>query len=74
MYTLSSFRRRVATGGREVEVELPAGQVRWLAAQEHHGENIGDTDTHTLFVELKEPSPSGSSPVGEPLGPSTNSD
>ncbi len=57
MYTLSSFRRRIATGGRQVEVEIPAGQVRWLGAQEHAGENIGDTETHSIFVELKEPSP-----------------
>jgi hypothetical protein len=56
MYTLSSFRRRLSQGGREVEVDLPAGQARWLAAQEHSGENIGDTETHTIFVELKDPS------------------
>ncbi|MDI1463049.1 cytoplasmic protein [Catellatospora sp. KI3] len=55
MYTLSAFRRRVSSGGREVEVELPAGQVRWVSAQEHVGENIGDTGTHAVFVELKEP-------------------
>jgi hypothetical protein len=54
MYTLSSFRRRIAAGDRQVEVELPAGQVRWLDAQEHAGENIGDTATHAIFVELKE--------------------
>jgi len=57
MYTLSSFRRRIASGGRQVEVEIPAGQVRWLGAQEHAGENIGDTQTHTIFIELKEPGP-----------------
>ncbi|GHJ48010.1 hypothetical protein Cs7R123_53520 [Catellatospora sp. TT07R-123] len=57
MYTLSAFRRRVASGGREVEVDLPAGQARWVSAQEHVGENIGATDTHTIFVELKEPAP-----------------
>jgi quercetin dioxygenase-like cupin family protein len=60
MYTLSAFRRRVSSGGREVEIVLDAGQVRWLPAQEHVGENIGDTDTHTLFIELKEPAPQGS--------------
>jgi beta-alanine degradation protein BauB len=54
MYTLTSFRRRIASGDHEVEVELPAGQVRWLDAQEHAGENIGDTATHTIFVELKD--------------------
>jgi hypothetical protein len=54
MYTLSSFRRRVANGDRSVEVEIPAGTVRWVGAQEHSGENTGDTPTHCIFVELKE--------------------
>jgi hypothetical protein len=55
MVTLSGFRRRLTTAGQEVEVELPAFQARWLDAQEHSGTNIGDTPTHTVFVELKEP-------------------
>ncbi|RVX42749.1 hypothetical protein EDD27_5410 [Nonomuraea polychroma] len=71
IYTLSSFKRRVAAGARQVDVELQAGQVRWVGAQEHSGENIGDTDTHTIFVELKEPLPSGSPTPDSPLGPST---
>jgi hypothetical protein len=67
MVTLSSFRRRLGADGREVEVEIPAGAARWLSAQEHYGENIGDSPTHTLFVELKEPAPE---PAGEAaLGP-----
>ena len=53
MYTLSAFRRRLRSGGLERDVELPAGQVNWLPAQEHSGENIGDSETHVLFVELK---------------------
>jgi beta-alanine degradation protein BauB len=57
MVTLSSFRRRLSTPEREVEVELPAYQARWLDAQEHWGTNIGESDTHTIFVELKEPDP-----------------
>lgn len=57
MVTLSSFRRRLTSGDRSVEVELPAFEARWLDAQEHSGANIGDTDTHTIFVELKEPAP-----------------
>ena len=55
MYTLSSFSRRLVHGDREAEVELEAGAVRWLAAQEHYGENIGETESHAIFVELKEP-------------------
>jgi quercetin dioxygenase-like cupin family protein len=54
MYTLSSFRRRLVSGDDRREVELEAGTVGWLPAQEHHGENIGDTPTHVLFVELKD--------------------
>ena len=50
MYTLSSFRRRVRSGDREVDVDLAAGQVRWVAAQEHVGENTGETPTHALFA------------------------
>lgn len=57
MVTLSSFRRRLIAGGREADIELTAGVVRWLDAQEHVGENIGSTDTHVIFVELREPSP-----------------
>ena len=68
MVTLSSFRRRLLAGdGQSRDVELSAGQANWLPAQQHAGENIGDTDTHVVFVELKEP---GASTDGNPsLGP-----
>jgi beta-alanine degradation protein BauB len=66
MYTLSAFRRRLVSGDAGREVELAAGTVGWLPAQEHHGENIGDTPTHVIFVELKEP---GTSTEALPLGP-----
>lgn len=56
MYTLSSFRRRLVSGGDSREVALTSGTTAWLPAQQHYGENIGDTPTHVLFVELKEPS------------------
>lgn len=69
MVTLSSFRRRLSSTDQEVEVELPAFQARWLDAQEHWGTNIGDTETRTIFVELKEPRP-GDGPAGTAtLGP-----
>jgi hypothetical protein len=67
MVTLTSFRRRLRHGGREADVELGAGEARWLGAQEHSGENIGDTETHTIFIELKEDPPAAGSP--EALGP-----
>lgn len=67
MVTLSAFRRRLRSGGEEVEVELPAFQARWLDAQEHSGTNIGDTATHSIFIELKEPR---HAPGDRRLGPS----
>jgi hypothetical protein len=32
--------------------------------QEHSGENIGGTPTHTVFVELKEPGPGSDGTLG----------
>lgn len=55
MYTLSSFSRRLVSGDQARDVEMTSGMVGWLPAQEHRGENTGDTPTHVLFVELKEP-------------------
>lgn len=69
MYTLSSFERRLVQGDREVDVQLEAGLVRFLSAQEHHGENIGTTDSHALFVELKDSLPDGTAENTSPLGP-----
>ena len=54
MHTLSSFRRRLHAGEAHRDVEMPAGMTGWLPAQQHSGENIGDTRTHVLFVELKD--------------------
>ena len=53
MYTLSTFRRRLVSGEAHRDVEMLAGTANWLPAQEHHGENIGETPTHVIFVELK---------------------
>jgi beta-alanine degradation protein BauB len=72
MVTLSSFRRRISSNGKSVDVELPAGVARWLPAQHHSGENIGDSGTHTFFIELKEPAGSGMDAAGEPLGPAVS--
>ncbi|XVQ90452.1 cupin domain-containing protein [Microbispora siamensis] len=71
MITLTSFRRRLTTEGRQVDLALDAGQARWLGAQEHAGENIGDTPTHSVFVELKEQAPRTDPAVASPppLGP-----
>ena len=69
MYTLSSFERRlIGESGESRDVSLAAGEVRWLDAQTHSGENIGQTATHVVFVELKE-GPSGTDPDSSTLGP-----
>ncbi len=73
MYTLSSFERRLIQGDQQRDVQLDAGRVVWIAAQEHAGENIGSTETHSIFVELKEPGSAGSSPGTAELGPSIGS-
>ncbi|MCU0301097.1 MAG: hypothetical protein MUF35_05760 [Candidatus Nanopelagicales bacterium] len=68
MITLSAFDRRLVQGDQQVDVHLPAGEVRWLDAQEHRGENVGDTDTVVMFVELKEPATTPATPRLGPVG------
>lgn len=56
MVTLNSFDRRlIGASGESREVTLGPGDVRWLDAQTHSGENIGSTATHAVFVELEDP-------------------
>jgi hypothetical protein len=66
MYTLSSFRRCLrGADGETREVDMPAGMTGWLPAQQHSGHNVGDTDTHVVFVELKEsPATGGAAALG----------
>ena len=68
MVTLSGFRRRLHHEGGTRDVEIPAGLVTWLPAQVHSGENIGQSPTHTIFVELKEPGPAAAEAAGR-IGP-----
>ena len=71
MVTLSSFCRRLSSGGTSVDVEIPVGTARWLGAQEHSGKNTGSTQTHVIFVELKEPADKPSSGLAQ-LGPTAS--
>lgn len=74
MVTLSSFDRRISAGDRFVDVHLPSGAARWLAEQDHSGHNTGTTETHCIFVELKEgrpPEPETRPDDASPLGPTT---
>ncbi|HZJ05488.1 MAG TPA: hypothetical protein VFD59_08470 [Nocardioidaceae bacterium] len=70
MYTLTSFRRRLVHGEQERDVELQAGSANWIPAQRHAGENIGETETRSLFIELKEPLP-GLSAADDQIGPAS---
>ena len=55
VYAESSFKRRLTfPDGRRQEVDVKAGSVGWLKAHIHIGENIGDTNTDVIIVELKE--------------------
>ena len=67
MITLTGFTRRlVSASGDTREATLDPGEIRWLDAQVHSGENTGDAPTHVVFVELKE----GRGRPADALGPS----
>jgi hypothetical protein len=51
---LSNVQRRLIIGNDARDVTVEAGQAVCSPAQVHVGENIGTTDTHLIFVELKE--------------------
>ena len=74
MYTLSSFRRRLHLGDQTRDVELEAGHAHWLPAQQHAGENIGSTQTHVIFVELKSREGASGDAVPDTIGPELSED
>lgn len=65
MVTLSDFHRRLSSAGKTAEVEMTAGRAMWLPAQIHSGHNIGDTETHVIFVELKTANSHDAAAAGE---------
>ncbi|HEX6419602.1 MAG TPA: hypothetical protein VFZ77_13970 [Acidimicrobiales bacterium] len=70
MYTLSAFQRRLHVDGATRDVQLERGHALWLPAQVHRGQNIGTSDTHVLFVELKAAPPTAG-PGASTLGPAS---
>jgi hypothetical protein len=55
LYAESTFKRRLTfPDGRKQEVDVKAGSVVWVKGHVHIGENIGDTNTDVIIVELKE--------------------
>ncbi|MGE0373426.1 MAG: cytoplasmic protein [Gammaproteobacteria bacterium] len=54
LYALSGFKRSLTLpGGKVLKRQFKAGDVMWSDAQTHIGENVGDTPTHVIIVELK---------------------
>ena len=55
LYALSPFKRKLTfENGKSVEREFIGGEVLWNDEQSHIGENVGETNTHVLIVELKD--------------------
>ena len=55
MSAATSFKRRLHfPDGRSRDVDVKAGDVVFVKAHTHVGENIGTTDTDVVLVELKE--------------------
>ena len=56
LYALSPFKRKMTfDDGKSALREFQGGEAIWSYEQSHIGENIGETPTHVLIVELKEP-------------------
>jgi hypothetical protein len=56
LHALGPFKRRLTfPDGRTASREFAAGEVVFMKGQTHIGENIGDTDTDVVIVELKQP-------------------
>lgn len=54
LYAVGPFRRSIALpDGKVLTRAFQAGDVMWSNAQTHIGENIGDTPTHVIMIELK---------------------
>ena len=55
LYALSDFKRKLTfPDGKSINREFKAGDVIFMKGQTHIGENIGDTDTDVVIVELKQ--------------------
>ncbi len=54
LYALSAFKRNIHLDNRKIiPREFKTGDIIWSEEQIHIGENIGETETHVLIVELK---------------------
>lgn len=54
LYALAPFKRRILLpDGKAMLREFKTGDVLYSDAQTHIGENVGDTPTHVIMVEMK---------------------
>lgn len=53
VYALKGGKMSLASGGKTLEMEIKAGSVMFLDAQDHEAKNIGKTTLDMLVVELK---------------------
>jgi hypothetical protein len=54
LYALSGFKRTLTLpGGKVLRREFTPGDVMWSEQQTHIGENVGDTPTRVIIVELR---------------------
>lgn len=54
LYAVGPFKRRIhLPGGKVLTREFKGGETMWSDPQTHIGENVGDTETRVIIVELK---------------------
>lgn len=54
LYAVTPFKRRLTLpDGKVIMREFKAGEILWSEAQTHIGENVGETPTHVIIVEMK---------------------
>jgi beta-alanine degradation protein BauB len=54
LFAVGPFKRRITLpDGKIILREFKAGDIMWSDAQTHIGENIGDTPTHVIMIEMK---------------------
>ncbi|HWH57069.1 MAG TPA: hypothetical protein VN682_05515 [Terriglobales bacterium] len=55
IYSFTPWKRKFFyPDGRTELAEGKAGEIKWTAPVIHAGENIGETETHNLFIEFKD--------------------
>lgn len=54
LYAVAPFKRKITLpDGKVIMREFKAGDMLWSEEQTHIGENVGDTPTHVIMIELK---------------------